>query len=1672
MSAKLKEFKKPNPDEGQSFPSFPSPPHDVDSHEGERTEACCIVAGNPIPKVVWRKGQWLQLDDGGRYNIKRNTETGECSMAIKVTRPTDVGKYKVVATNDFGEVTCHFAMKVQKYTGSHNDPVKNLKGHLKHREVKQRKKKTPEEKEKEILEILKKSDPKDYERICMEHGFYDFRLILRKLQAMKPETVPTKEFEALKVLKGLRHVTVNDEGTAVFEMHLENVSPDKHMMWFKNGELILVPGPEKRHELRRIGNVFQLIIRNANADDAGTYTLDIGGHKFDAVLTIKEQPLKFASELKSYSGKVKGRCVFECTLTRRSQKVNWFKNGEPIVMRATGRVQSVIEGKSHKLILSELELKDAGKYTAKVGDLESTAELKVQAAPIRFRQRLVNTEVKERTSATFECSVSSKDVKPIWLVNGAEIKNEGRYLIKSGDIHSLTIKRVALTDHNAEITVKFGETQSSAKLQVNAKPIKVVGKMQNAKCRKGQTAEFSCEIDDPDADAIVEWFKDDNPIELKPDKYEVVKTKGKYIIKIKNVQSSDEGNYQFQIRGVRSEAELYCYDPPAVDKAFIEKLKKNPLKFKAGTKAKIEVPFSGKPPQNVSWTNGRVTLDDRGRLHMENTDKVAILTVENCQVTDGGTYELKIINECGDMDIEIPIQILDKPPPPSGEIAVSEVGQDFAEFSWNPPIDDKVPVDNYIIEAKDKSGKWKQIAKVPTDSTSYKATGLKEGQEYQFRVKSANEEGQSEPLESKPITPLAPDDPPFVDPKVIEELEKNPIVVRAGETATIKVPCKGNPPPSVCWMHNEEEILPVKHHRANKSSSLNDVTLTIAKCQTSDSGVYEARIFNKVGGVVLKTKLIVKDVADFAKTQVTFDEVSPNEVSMSWKAPEEDGGSPVTEYVIERSVAGKDKWEKVGKVDGAKTNFKCKGCEPETAYQFRVKAVNEQGSSEPAVSAPVTCGAQLIPPSIDEAALKKATESPVRVKVGKTALLKFPIKGGQPPPTVSWEKDGKPLEEDGKRVVSSHNDPQNAQVIIHKTAMSDKGRYVCKIKNDAGEIEVPMELQVVDVPQAPQGPIEFSDVSAKGATLSWAPSSDDGGTPITHYIIEKKEENRKVWTAVGKTTGAETNFRANVPSGKTYRFRVRAVSEIGESASKESEPVLIKDPFEVPSAVQGEVEMETATNDSITISWPDVKTDGGSPVMGYYIEKRKKGTSSWARCNKNLCTERSYTADNLRTNMEYEFRVIAVNKAGESDPSRASKAFCACDPVEPPSEPSDLELIDSTKTSLSFAWKGAEKAGGADLIGYDIELRKDGTDTWIKYNDSHITGTNFTAHGLEHNAAYHVRIRSVNARSYSRYYHYQGTFIAQEFNIAPSFKMTSELEAVVRNGFTINAGGTIRIHVPYHARPKPTINWTKNGAELDNTVSIVDVDGVSQLLIRNARGFHTGTYKVVLKNASGSQSLSVKVVVIDVPSPPRGPLQVVVNENDITLRWQASPIDGGEEISGYIIQKREARGRDWQTVAQRVKQCTYTITGLQKQRSYYLRVSCENNIGKSEPLQTKDMVYIKEKVAKVKIEDVQYSEKDLRQPPLVTVPLKPRKVPEGVKVTLSCSVSGKPYPNTRWFKDGVDITDDPNYFKENVIGICRLVIPNVKASDSGVFKIIAENEVGNASSEANLIVEE
>ena len=47
------------------------------------------------------------------------------------------------------------------------------------------------------------------------------------------------------------------------------------------------------------------------------------------------------------------------------------------------------------------------------------------------------------------------------------------------------------------------------------------------------------------------------------------------------------------------------------------------------------------------------------------------------------------------------------------------------------------------------SGRWVPVGEVDADQTSLMVDGLAEGKKYKFRVRAANAEGESEPLESE-----------------------------------------------------------------------------------------------------------------------------------------------------------------------------------------------------------------------------------------------------------------------------------------------------------------------------------------------------------------------------------------------------------------------------------------------------------------------------------------------------------------------------------------------------------------------------------------------------------------------------------------------------------------------------------------------------------------------------------------------------------------------------------------------------------------------------------------------------------------------------------------------------------------------------------------------------------
>jgi len=78
-------------------------------------------------------------------------------------------------------------------------------------------------------------------------------------------------------------------------------------------------------------------------------------------------------------------------------------------------------------------------------------------------------------------------------------------------------------------------------------------------------------------------------------------------------------------------------------------------------------------------------------------------------------------------------------------------------------------------------------------------------------------------------------------------------------------------------------------------------------------------------------------------------------VELSWNIPEYDGGSPITQYVIEKQDLSRGTWSAAGKTRPSATEFTVGKLTEGKEYLFRIYAENEVGVSSPVeIKKPVT----------------------------------------------------------------------------------------------------------------------------------------------------------------------------------------------------------------------------------------------------------------------------------------------------------------------------------------------------------------------------------------------------------------------------------------------------------------------------------------------------------------------------------------------------------------------------------------------------------------------------------------------------------------------------------------------------------------------------------------------
>lgn len=276
---------------------------------------------------------------------------------------------------------------------------------------------------------------------------------------------------------------------------------------------------------------------------------------------------------------------------------------------------------------------------------------------------------------------------------------------------------------------------------------------------------------------------------------------------------------------------------------------------------------------------------------------------------------------------------------------------------------------------------------------------------------------------------------------------------------------------------------------------------------------------------------------------------------------------------------------------------------------------------------------------------------------------------------VKLTKDGLPLVESDHIKYTTFDD--YIVIFIKDIRTDDAGQYNLILSNDSGTANGQFNVYVTGLPGPPTGPLDTTDISKHNCTLQWKPPAYDGGSRVTHYVVERKDVSLTHWICINSSC-KDTKFTVQgLTEGQEYLFRVMAVNENGMGPSLDGlNAVRAKLPFDPPSP-PGVPQITEVGGDFAHLTWDRPEFDGGARIQGYWIDKREVGCVAWQRVNVALCSTNQVNAANLIEGRQYEFRVFAQNEAGLSKESTNSGSVKIVDPkaASPP------EIVKPLKTA-------------------------------------------------------------------------------------------------------------------------------------------------------------------------------------------------------------------------------------------------------------------------------------------------------------------------------------------------------------------------------------------------------
>ncbi|XP_005733181.1 hemicentin-1 isoform X1 [Pundamilia nyererei] len=810
--------------------------------------------------------------------------------------------------------------------------------------------------------------------------------------------------------------------------------PPPTLTWLKNGRTI---ENSESLEMHIFSGGSKLQIARSQLSDSGTYTCvasNVEGKAYKRYrLTIQVPPSISGSELPSEMGVLLNQtiqlvCQAQGTPT---PTIQWLKDGEAI--NSTGSKGLRVSGNGSKLTVLRAQTADGGKYTCvatnAAGEEDRIFNLNVYVPPVIVG----NSAAAEELAAVLDSSVSIECVatgSPLpqlnWLRNGLPLPVSSHIrLLSAGQV--LRVARTQVSDGGRYTCVasnRAGVDNKHYNLQVHVPPgLDGAGSTEDVTVVAGNLASLLC-IADGTPTPTVSWLKD--RATLVPDRH-VVLLNSNTNLRIRRAQVGDTGRYTCVANNTAGEASrhfnLKVMDPPRIEgsggPAEVSVVVNNVLE--------LHCEATGIPTPSLTWLKDGRPLPQTDSLRLLQGGKV--LRVASAQLEDTGRYTCLANSPAGDDD------------------------KDFLVRVHVPPniVGESTPRDVSVLQNRQVTLECKSDAVPPPT-----LTWLKDGQQLQasarVRVLSGGRYLQinmAELSDRAQYTCVASNIAGQTTRKFNLTVNVAPVIkdgpqsvsVHVNKPAVLECVVSGVPPPQVTW-RKHGAILAGNNPRYTFAE---DGSLRINSTQVTDTGRYLCMATNQAGTQRKRVDLQVyvpPSIAD-GRTNVTV--IVNVQTTLSCEAT--GIPKPTVSWRKNGRLINTDQNQNIYRLLSSGSLVVIAPTVEDTAV-YQCAASNEAGEDTRSINLTVN-----VPPSIADELTELVVTRLSPVVIPCTA-------SGIPEPTIHWSKAGMklPIEGLGYSILAT------GPIEITSAELAHAGRYSCTAQNAAGSTHRHVQLTVQELP--------------------------------------------------------------------------------------------------------------------------------------------------------------------------------------------------------------------------------------------------------------------------------------------------------------------------------------------------------------------------------------------------------------------------------------------------------------------------------------------------------------------------------------------------------------------------------------------------------------------------------